>query len=215
MLAMTKKSPSKPLARWPSTNLHNDRIQVSFLCIIIFQITLTRQMSRGEDLREHDSENALFRLQPKDLVLVDRIIKLHVLLLRHDYHTGVNLIFVLVFNIWLMATFHMMTMMTKMKMKMTSNWPSFWDVVMRTDGAYRTIRWMLADLRSKINIIISKFIIISPAIVIIVIIFSLGIVLSPAGPICDVWCWTSESTVVVPFLKRGHVSIWKILDCHL
>ena len=79
-------------------------------------IALTRQMSRGEDLRERGSGTALFRLQPKDLVLVDRIIKLHVLLLRHDYHTGVNLIFVLVFNIWLMATVHMMTMMAKMMM---------------------------------------------------------------------------------------------------
>ena len=58
-------------------------------------------MSRGEDLRERGSGTALFRLQSKDLVLVDRIIKLHVLLLRHDYHTRVNLIFVLVFNILL------------------------------------------------------------------------------------------------------------------
>ena len=130
-------------------------------------ISLTRQMSRGEDLRERDSGTALFRLQPKDLAVVDNIIKLHVFLSLYMTitPTRVNLIFVLVFNSLLMATFHMMTMMTKMKMM--SNWPSFWDVVIRTDGAYRTIRWMLADLRSKINIIISNFIII-----IIVIIFS-------------------------------------------
>ena len=151
-------------------------------------MALTRQMSRGEDLREHDSENALFRLQPKDLAVVDKIIKLHISLLRHEYHTRVNLIFVLVFNIWLMATFHMMTIM--MKMKMMSNWPSFWDVVMRTDGAYRTIRWMLADLRSKINIIISNFIII-----IIVIIFS--------------FCHTHCFVTCVTYLRCLMLNKWK------
>ena len=50
-------------------------------------MTLTRQMSRGEDLRERGSGTALFRLQPKDLAVVDKIIKLHAFLLNYEYHT--------------------------------------------------------------------------------------------------------------------------------
>ena len=75
-------------------------------------------MSRGEDLRERGSGTALFRLQPKDLAVVDNILKLQIFLLLYmtTTITRVNLIFVLVFNSLLMATFHMMT-----KMKMMSN----------------------------------------------------------------------------------------------
>ena len=73
-------------------------------------------MSRGEDLRERGSGTALFRLQPKDLAVVDNIMKLYVFLLLYMTitPTRVNLIFfaIFVFNI---STFHMM------KMKMTSN----------------------------------------------------------------------------------------------